>query len=210
MLNSYVYGVKAWHVLHGLDWRVNKDEIEALLKAAEARAPPSSKRKKRPPVTTDILVALRAQLDLAVPLDAAVWASEHISRRRVRTTTDRTGLEQTVFALPRTKSSAEGEDVYWAKQPGGVDPEEALRNHFAVNNPSLDNHLFAYRHANAQRPLTKSAFLARVKKAASAAKIDAIQGHSFRIGGTLEYLLRGVHQQNPMCLELSFLSLEVS
>ncbi|OBZ73015.1 hypothetical protein A0H81_06637 [Grifola frondosa] len=57
-LNSYVYGVKAWHILHGLDWRVNKDEIEALLKAAEARAPPSSKRKKRPPVTTNILIAL--------------------------------------------------------------------------------------------------------------------------------------------------------
>ncbi|KZT18308.1 hypothetical protein NEOLEDRAFT_1030631, partial [Neolentinus lepideus HHB14362 ss-1] len=42
------------------------------------------------------------------------------------------------------------------------------------------------------RPLTKTAFIQRLSKAARAAGIDPLQGHGIRIGATLEYLLRGV------------------
>ncbi|OSX64401.1 hypothetical protein POSPLADRAFT_1124486, partial [Postia placenta MAD-698-R-SB12] len=42
------------------------------------------------------------------------------------------------------------------------------------------------------RPLTRRAFIARLTSAARAAGIDPIQGHGIRVGGTLEYLLRGV------------------
>ena len=43
-----------------------------------------------------------------------------------------------------------------------------------------------------RRPLSRAIFLRRLSKAAITARTGALQGHGFRIGGTLEYLLRGV------------------
>ncbi|KAI0037278.1 hypothetical protein FA95DRAFT_1460103, partial [Auriscalpium vulgare] len=41
-------------------------------------------------------------------------------------------------------------------------------------------------------PLSRRIFLDRIKRAADAAQRPQLHGHSFRIGGTLEYLLRNV------------------
>jgi hypothetical protein len=48
---NYINGVRAWHILHGLEWKPIQMELEAALKAADRLAPPSSKRKKRQPYT---------------------------------------------------------------------------------------------------------------------------------------------------------------
>ncbi len=61
-----------------------------------------------------------------------------------------------------------------------------------MNSPHPDKALFAFRHRSGQRSLTKSAFISRIQKAAAAAGLPRIHGHSIRIGATLEYLLRGV------------------
>jgi len=98
----------------------------------------------------------------------------------------------TVLRLPRSKSSSEGEDVYWAKQEGETDPVAALAHHRLVNNPPDDAHLFAYKYHDGHRPLTKTKFIQRVASAARAAGLEPLQGHGIRIGATLEYLLRGV------------------
>ncbi|KZT31024.1 hypothetical protein SISSUDRAFT_995597, partial [Sistotremastrum suecicum HHB10207 ss-3] len=100
--------------------------------------------------------------------------------------------EVTVFALPKTKASATGEDVYWAKQQGPEDPHFALQNHFRINNPDLDSPIFSWKHSKGLRPLTKSAFMKRLSTAASYLNHADFKGHSIRIGATLEYLLRGV------------------
>ena len=87
----------------------------------------------------------------------------------------------------------EGESLYWAKQDGASDPEEALLRHLEFNNPPANFHLFGY--SNNQgviTPMTKKTFTARVSKAASIAGLTRIKGHSIRIGATLEYLLRGI------------------
>ena len=42
-----------------------------------------------------------------------------------------------------------------------------------------------------RRPLTRYLFIKRIKTACQSAGFPVRQGHSFRIGGTLEYLLRG-------------------
>ena len=69
----------------------------------------------------------------------------------------------------------------------------SLRRQLSVNRPADDEHLFAYTHTDgSRRPLSRGIFLARLRKAAIDAGVEALSGHSFRIGGTLEYLLRGV------------------
>ncbi|PBK97134.1 hypothetical protein ARMGADRAFT_1052895 [Armillaria gallica] len=158
-LSSYLHGLRAWHILHGLPWLVNDAETSALITAAKPCLP----------YTCDTLTALLLHLDLSLPFDAA-----------------------TVFFIPKTKTSVHGEDVFWAIQDGPSDPQHLLENHFAVNDPPVNQPLFSYICKSKHRPLTKSAFLSRLHKAFKDAKMEPLQGHGIRIGSTLEYLLRGI------------------
>ncbi|CAA7268205.1 unnamed protein product [Cyclocybe aegerita] len=188
-ISNYVFGVRAWHLLHGVSWRMNSSELETLLKAAAKAAPASTKRKKRLPYTKEFMLAIRDKLDLETPLDAAVYAcltttfwsaarlgeftvknltdfkaTHHVKPSDVITTTDANGLTTTAFHIPVTKTEPiEGEDVSWSKQNGDTDPAAALDKH-----------------------------LSTLAKAAQAAGLDPLQGHGIRIGSTLEYLLRGI------------------
>jgi site-specific recombinase XerD len=143
---NYIYGIRAWHLLHGVSWLHNDPEIEALLKAATRLTPPSSKRKKRWPYTPDFMAKLKAHLNLQDPFDAATFAclticfysagrvgeftvtrlndfdpTRHVTLKNLRGEEDRNGFRVTVLHLPRTKTSSEGEDVTWACQHGPTD-----------------------------------------------------------------------------------------
>ncbi|KAI0628844.1 hypothetical protein C8Q77DRAFT_1220680 [Trametes polyzona] len=182
-------------------------------------APTSSKRCERKPITLATLEALRHDFNLSLPLDAAVWAcacvaffslarlgeltvqnqkafkpAQHPSRSNVRSEVHRDGSQVTVIHLPRTKSASDGEDISFARSNHCADPAGALKNHLEVNALPDSCHLFAYRKqpSNAIVPLTRSAMLKRVQGAAKKTNAGSISGHSFRIGGTLEYLLRGL------------------
>jgi hypothetical protein len=215
---SYLNGVRAWHILHGIPWNVEKSEMDTMLRAADKLTPSTAKKKKRQPYTPDFIAAVKQHLNLEAPLDAAVFAclttcfyasarlgeftvrtllsfdpQFHITTRNLSYDADRNDLRVTVLHLPRTKMAGiEGEDVYWASQEGDTDPTAALQNHLRVNQPSEASHLFAYQVKHTRRPLTKTKFLERVGKAARAAGREPLQGHGIRIGSTLEYLLRGV------------------
>lgn len=218
-INNYVAGVRAWHIIHGLPWPVDKPRYDAALAGAAQLAPPTSKKPARAPLSLQALTQLASSFNLNHSLDAAVWAclcvgffslarlgeltvttqksfrtELHPSRASVRSETHRDGSEVRVIRLPRTKSSVTGEDISFARQNGAVDPWAALDNHLAINSLAASAHLFAYRKSpsNAIVPLTRRAFLARVKSAAAKADLANISGHSLRIGGTLEYLLRGL------------------
>jgi hypothetical protein len=192
-----------------------------MLKGARKSTPEALKLPKRQPLLVEDMLAVRDQLDLSIPLDAAFFAcltttfftaarlgeftiknlSSFDARVHIKTTDvqrgvlDRNGNEVTTFRIPQTKTVPRekgGETVFWARQEGRADPDLALTNHIEVNQPPPTAHLFAYRHANAYRPLTKAIFLARLRKALNDAKCPIKHGHSIRIGATLEYLLRGV------------------
>ena len=45
-ISGYLNGVRAWHILHGLSWSLDKQKMEAILRAADKLTPASSKRKK--------------------------------------------------------------------------------------------------------------------------------------------------------------------
>lgn len=214
---NYVCGVRAWHILHGVTWAFNEMEIDTLLKASISLAPATAKRSKREPYTIDLMTAIHQQLDHNNPLDAAVFAcltttffatartgeftvprldgfdpAIHVKLSNVNDTHDRQNLAMKTFFLPRTKAAPEGEEVSWAKQEGPTDPEKAFSNHLRVNDPPHNGALFAYRHKDSYRPLTKTKFIQRLASATKAAGRQPVQGHGIRIGSTLEYLLRNV------------------
>ncbi|TFY58121.1 hypothetical protein EVJ58_g6608 [Rhodofomes roseus] len=221
-IRNYVYGVRAWHIVHGVPWHRNKDELDTLLRAALKLTPAVSQRKPRRPWTVAFLTAIRPHLRIDEPLGAAVWAcavvgfysiarlgeltvptlqgfkaSLHVTREQLRPETDRAGHSVWALKLPTTKSSPSGESLSFAKQDGATDPEAALAAHFRINKPRPDQALFTFIHTDRamrkrQRVLTKDEFVKAIAAAAQSAAIDPLQGHGMRIGGTLEYLLRGI------------------
>ena len=217
-VSNYVHGVRAWHILHGLEWKLNPMELDAILKGADRLAPPSSRRKKRLPYTLQFIAQIRQHLSLDDPFDAAVFAcltmcfysaarlgefvvpridafspASHVTPANLRVDRNSDGLEVTVLHIPRTKAAQlEGEDVYWSSHPGPTDPYAALKNHLDINSPPADAHLFAYRHKGQLRPLSKPAFIKRLASAAWLAGLEPLQGHGIRIGATLFYLLLGL------------------
>jgi len=215
-IHGYIYGVRAWHTVNGLPWALHEDQISTMLKGVTKLAPPNTKQDWQP-VTVEIIAAIRRTLTLNEPFDAAFFAclttvfysavrvgeftlrwltafnsAEHITPAHVRDDTDRNGFHTKVFALPRTKSSQNGEEVNWARQSGPTDPLTAFENHLKVNSPPIDGPLFAYKKDRTHRPLTQQTFISHLKKAAKMAGHDDVQGHGIRIGATLEYLLRGI------------------
>ncbi|XP_006461016.1 hypothetical protein AGABI2DRAFT_150815 [Agaricus bisporus var. bisporus H97] len=216
-INNYICGVRAWHLLHGLKWDLSRAETDLLICGAQKVAPKTSIREKRDPFTVAYITSLKHQLDLTLPLDAAVFAclttafyatarlgeltvkslkafspERHVKITDVRDDTDCNGLKSKVFHIPVTKVVRTGEDIYWSRQDGDSDPEAAFENHITVNAPSPNEHLFAHQHGSSRRPLTKKAFLHKISLAAKKAGLKPKKGHAIRIGSTLEYLLRGV------------------
>ena len=216
-IKNYVAGVRAWHILHRLPWKLSDEQVEVMVRAAKTITPAASKRKPRDPYTIPTLLAIRAQLNLTDPLDVAVWACAtslfygaarageltvpklgafdptlHVQRSNVTLKASCNRDEVTEIYILHTKTTPTGEAIYWAKQNDDTDPLAALDSHLALNKPHPGEHLFVHTIKGARRPLTKKAFLVRISSAAAAAKLTPLQGHSFRIGGTLEYLLRGL------------------
>ena len=216
---SYVAAVRAWHIIHGVEWLVGGPELEVIIRGAKLMAPQALTRQRRKPVTVGYIEAIASHLSDDVPLDVAVfacltsafWATarlgeltvrnlsafdpqSHVKRSDIGETVDRNGLRVVTIHVPKTKANrTEGEDLYWARQDGVSDPEGALWRHFEINDPAEDFHLFGYPDKGGEMiPLTKTMFLKRLSKAASDAGLERMPGHSIRIGSTLEYLLRGL------------------
>ena len=164
-ISSYLHGVQAWHILHGLPWVLEKMEMDTMLWAADKLTPTTSKRAKHHPYTPEFISAIQHQLDLNKPLDTAVFAclttcfyalarlgeftvqtlssfdpNVHVTTQNLLYDQDRNNLKVTVLHLPRTKSaSIEGEDVYWASQNDDTDPTAALEHHLQVNQRSTSH-----------------------------------------------------------------------
>lgn len=215
-ISNYVAGLRAWHTINRLDWYANDREVETLIRGATNAAPP--RRPSRPPFTLDLLRTVLSHFSTSLPLDCAVaaalttafWTSArlgeivipaagafradtHLKPSDVRNTADGKGNDITVLHVPKTKCSPQqGEDIYFAPQPGIVDPRSTLERHLQVNAPPVGGHLFAYKSGQKHVALTRHTFLKRIKAAGAVAGVTIPPGHSIRIGSTTEYLLRGV------------------
>ncbi|KAG2055397.1 hypothetical protein BDR06DRAFT_981974 [Suillus hirtellus] len=217
---NYVYAVHTWHMLHGQQWQVQPDQLKGALDSTINFALPTSKKLKHEPFTMKLILEIHTLLRLSSPLDAAMFACLtctfyslcrigeltvtamntfqtmiHVTCLNVQMDAeDCNGLRITKIHLPCTKTAPiTGEDVYWAQQDNQTDPKAALLNHFTVNNPSSTDHLFAWVHSRySLRLLSRMVFLKRIGEVAKRIRADNLKGHGLRIGGMLEYLLRGV------------------
>lgn len=216
-LKGLVAAVKGWHLINKMPWAVDETPISKLYKVAHLKAP--IKKAPRIAVTSEALTKIFAHLSTDSPSDIAVracaavmfWSvarsgeltipnrsgydlSKMARTKHLRSDVDRFGNEVKVIALPWTKVALiDGEDIMFAEQPGPIDPFAALKLHLDTNAPGEDEHLFTHTNANGVRsPLSKNFFIRRLGEAATLAKVEPPKGHSFRIGGTLEYLLRGI------------------
>ena len=214
---NYVLGLKAWHIIHGLTWIPNDTELDAIFKAVQRLALPTARRKWHLPYTVNFMVAIQGKLDMNNPEHVAIFScltttffcaarlgeftiknlssfdlQLNVKPSDVWKEVDHNGLVMTIFHLPRTKTSVEGEEVSWAPQDGITNPEAAFNQHLQVNTPPPDGPLFAYKHKHKHKPLTKTCFLQVVAKVAREAGRDPLQGHGIRVGATLEYLLHGI------------------
>ena len=218
-IRNYVYGIRAWHIVHGAKWKINDNEAEALLKAGNKLSPKDARRKEKQPWTLKYLTDICEKLNKDNPKDAAIlaclttafWGTARLGEVTVEKldgfnpdihvkvsnvqhgVKDRNNLEETIIFIPWTKAARErGEKIFWAKQNGVVDPQNALANHIKINNPPEGNHLFAFKHNDGMRPMTRTIFLTRIHKIVEENGLEKRPGHGIRIGSTLEYLLRGV------------------
>jgi hypothetical protein len=71
-IENSVTGVHAWHIMHGLEWKVNLVYTNLLLKAASAIVPLA--QTPRALFELQLLERIKPHLNLSVLLDAAVWA----------------------------------------------------------------------------------------------------------------------------------------
>ena len=71
---NYAAAIRAWHILHGLEWNIDEKECKAVLRGGSKLAPLSAMRPKRAPFSVEILEKFRLSMDITRPRDAAVFA----------------------------------------------------------------------------------------------------------------------------------------
>ena len=211
---KYISALKAWHILHNVDWKGGL-RLNFVLNGVKNLTPLSSRRPPRPPVNTTMLLSLIDALNLRDPLDAAVAAAASIafwgqcrlgellsssrtdsstssrpSRQNLSTKSPyRRTLSYTLF-LPRTKTKPHGESITLVSQLGPSDPLRLLRNHLQVNDLSSSFPLFTHKSSYGPYTLTKRRFIIRCNEIWSKLGYPRTTGHCFRIGGTTELLHR--------------------
>ncbi|KIK62750.1 hypothetical protein GYMLUDRAFT_164039 [Collybiopsis luxurians FD-317 M1] len=212
-----IHGVK-----HIWKWDLDKATFDTMVQGALHLQPEHSRRKKCQSFTLNYISKLLPDLDTTNPFDIACGGclttsffcaarvgeltvptlkdfspENHITPSGICNATDRNGFQTTILHIPHTKSSQlEGEDLYFSEQLGPADPASWLRHHILLNKPGSSEHLFAYSYTASNkvthRPLTKSAFIQCIHKAAKSRGLPALQRHGIHIGATLKYLLQGV------------------
>jgi hypothetical protein len=205
--------LKAWHVVHNVEWK-GSARLRYVLNGVHNAAPRNSKRPLRPPINARMLSQLVDKLDLNSPLDAAVaacaatafWGQcrlgellpptlSTISTSSLPTRSDfKRSLrnpQACVLHLPQTKTHRHGQDVILVDQRVPINPISLLKNHIRVNSVPNDQHIFSFTSANGRSSLSKALFLKRCNDIWTTLGYPRTTGHSFRIGGTTELLVAG-------------------
>jgi len=98
-----------------------------------------------------------------------------------------------VLVLPFTKTTgSKGAKVVLCRQSAECDPIACLESHLEVNKLGPAHPLFGYRTPRGVLCLTKKLFMNRCAAIWAEMEGPSVTGHSFRIGGTTELLLKGV------------------
>ena len=94
-IRNYIYGIRAWHIIHGIKWNIYNNETETLLKAGHKLSLKEARRKVKEPWTMDYLTTICQSLKRDKPKDAAVltclttafWGTARLGEVTVKTPT---------------------------------------------------------------------------------------------------------------------------
>ncbi|GJF00473.1 hypothetical protein PsYK624_167610 [Phanerochaete sordida] len=218
---KYLSAVCAWHLAQGWpnplsaeDHRRINWSLRGLTNMQGAR-----KRPPRPPITLQMLVVLRLELDLDDPFDACVWAmaccafwglmrfgevsvksrshfdpDKHLTRADAHYGVDIDGYPFFRLHLPSAKTAQPGDvqEVHLSQQ-GFLCPHDALFNLHRVVPATASDPLFSWRDAHGDvRPMVRARALERINGILGRHGWGTTFGHSFRIGGASFLLSQGV------------------
>ncbi|TRM56173.1 hypothetical protein BD626DRAFT_414560 [Schizophyllum amplum] len=212
-----VNGVKAWHLLLNATWK-GGEMLELALRGAQNNTPASSRQKKRPPITLEMLCMLVAKLRRDA-MDAAIFYAActafygqlrlgellpaSVKIERFDNSRNPCGRDIEVLNhhgsyalhLPYTKvAKGVGEEAVLTAQDGLICPVRALLQHLKLNAIGKDTPLASYIRGDGVRvALTSNVLLRRCNEVWAAEGLPRYTGHSFRIGGTTHLLLCGIN-----------------
>lgn len=218
-VRTYIEGLRLWHHFNSAEWHGGSLSVKYAKKAA-TKAGIVHSRSPRGPITSDHLQALLNGLDISLPRDAAIWAAACAAFWGCRRLGEILPTSQRDFSPVRhvikntsysTASTLEGRATIafrfpWSKTTGvkggqciltatndSLCPVSAFANHIKVNKSlPMDAPLFAYSNGSSFRFLLKNDFMTSCNSIFISAGLEHTHGHSFRIGGTLRYLMDGV------------------
>jgi len=209
-------GIRAWHIINDEHY-MGGTRLNYVVKGVEALHAASSKQPPRSPITIHMLELLSVHLDFSSHLDICVFAcalvtfwtqsclGEILSKTQswiksshdVPTLADlydpiTLGGSRKLF-LPRTKTTgSNGANAFITAQYGPANPIPALERHVQMNAPPPGVPLFAYCVGEKHFCLTSKKFLVRCNMIWARFGLPSSTGHSLRIGGTTELLIRRV------------------
>lgn len=217
-IDTWLAGLAFWHALNGAPWPTGR--LIRITCAAAIKLQPTPKP-KRPPVTVGHLRALHKHLDLSNTFDTAVFATacmlfwgvrrlgeltvpsangfnpeRHVARKaKLRLRTTAKGINFYTLTLPWSKTTnVAGLDITFTDCDDITSPVLALTQHLLLNThiPSIAPFM-AYESTTSAgwAPLTRDWFLHRCNTIWRKTDMATLTGHSFRIGGATELLLRG-------------------
>ena len=151
-IRNYVYGIRAWHIIHGIKWDINNNEIEMLLRAGHKLSPKEARREMKQPWTLDYLTEICRSLKQNKPKDTAVlaclttafWGTARLGEVTIKTPNtfdpnmhvkvsnvryrvlDKNDLEMTVIFIPWTKVAKEKEKTYSGRNKKAASIRRAL------------------------------------------------------------------------------------
>lgn len=73
-VKNFVYGVRAWHIIHGTAWKIEANQLQALLTAGKRLTPANVKKDEKAPWSVEYLEKICQGLNPKVPKDAAIHA----------------------------------------------------------------------------------------------------------------------------------------
>ena len=135
--------------------------------------------------------------ELVVPSAKGFDPARHVARGSVvefGTSVDRGRFVS--FHIPWTKSThTRGADVILKDVADDVTPYKAIRHHLRANaKVPASAPMFSFERAGGGwAPMTRDWFLGRCNEIWTAAGLENLTGHCFRIGGTTEWLMRGTN-----------------
>ncbi|KAH9849539.1 hypothetical protein C2E23DRAFT_737290 [Lenzites betulinus] len=217
---GWLSGLAAWHAMNGARW--DSDKVLSYVKkgARKIELPPLP---KRPPVTLEHMHALFSGLRLTDTFDTAIFAVTcsgfwgcwrlgeltipsrgaldprlHVLRSaEIGIRTLLSGTRYAVFHIPWTKSTkGSGAKIILTRNPDPTDPVKTVLNHRQINHslpPGAPLFAFETAGAGGWAPITCDWLLDRCNEVWVATNLKPLMGHCFRIGGTTELLLRGMH-----------------